>query len=106
MAHFAQVENGTVVTVVVVPDAHEHDGEAYLNDLGLEGRWIQTSYNTYGGVHNGGGVPLRYNFAGIGFTYDPVRDAFIAPEPAPSEDGTWVLDDATLLWTLAPNEDF
>jgi hypothetical protein len=93
MAHFANVQNGLVVNVVVVPDEHEHDGESYLHSLGLDGRWIQTSYNTHGNQHPSG-VPLRGNYAGIGFTYDEGRDAFIAPQPGPE----WVLNEQSLLW--------
>jgi hypothetical protein len=99
MAHFAKVEDGIVTSVLVVPDDHEAEGEAYLNGLGLEGRWIQTSYNTYGGVHAEDGTPLRYNYAGVGFAYDDVRDAFIPPRPdLEPEDGMWVLDETTMLW--------
>jgi hypothetical protein len=94
MAHYAKVEDGIVTNVLVVPDEHEHDGEAYLNGLGLEGRWIQTSYNTSGGVHAYGGTPLRKNYAGIGFTYDEQLEAFIPPQPFPS----WILDTETGLW--------
>jgi hypothetical protein len=104
MAHYAKVEDGVVTSVLVVPDEHEHDGEAYLNSLGLEGRWIQTSYNTYGNVHYGpdgkpdGGVALRYNYAGLGFLYNEARDAFVEPEPEPLKDGVWVFDEETLVW--------
>lgn len=58
------------------------------------GTWKQTSYNTHGGVHNLGGVPLRKNFAGVGYTYDMARDAFIPKRPYPS----WVLDDTECVW--------
>jgi hypothetical protein len=80
MAHFAEIdENNKVVRVLVVPNNEEHRGQDYLaNDLCLGGTWIQTSYNNN----------IRYNFAGIGYTYDEVADAFIAPKPYPS----WVLD--------------
>ena len=54
----------------------------------------RTSYNTSGGVHSGGGIPCRFNYAGIGYTYDTARDAFIAPKPYAS----WVLDEATCRW--------
>ena len=110
MAHYAKVEDGLVTSVLVVPDEHEGDGEAYLNGLGLEGRWVQTSYNTRGNVHYGqdgepdGGVALRYNYAGVGYAYDEDRDAFVAPEPDPIEGGVWVLDDATLTWQFVPEE--
>ena len=56
--------------------------------------WVQTSYNTYGGVHNNGGNSLRKNFAGIGDTYDEDRDAFIAPQPYNS----WTLNESTCQW--------
>jgi hypothetical protein len=107
MAHYAKVENGLVTSVLVVPDEHENNGDAYLNSLGLEGRWVQTSYNSRGGVHYGadgkpdGKTHLRYNYAGIGFAYDEGRDAFIAPRPGVEpEDGEWVLNDDTLLWEV------
>ena len=58
------------------------------------GEWIQTSYNTYGGVHATGGTPLRKNYAGVGFTYDRTRDAFIPPKPFAS----WALNENTCLW--------
>ena len=70
MAHFAKIENGIVTNVVVVDNEHEADGEAYLNSLGLDGIWIQTSYN--------GNV--RGKYAAIGDTYDSVADIFVAPE--------------------------
>ena len=72
-----------------------HRGHDFLaTDLGLGGTWIQTSYNTRGGVHSSGGTPLRKNYAGIGYTYDSGRDAFIPPKPFAS----WVLDEGTCLW--------
>jgi hypothetical protein len=91
MAHFAQIdENNTVIQVIVV--------EQDVIDTGLFGdpaTWIQTSYNTHGGVHSQGGTPLRKNYAGIGYTYDATRDAFIPPKPYAS----WVLNEDTCLWT-------
>ena len=87
MSHFAKVEDGVVTQVVVA-----HDVEWCEENLG--GTFIQTSYNTYGGVHRLGGTPLRYNYAGIGFTYDETRDAFIPPKPFPS----WSLNEDTCLW--------
>lgn len=89
MSHFAKVENGIVTQVIVV--------EQDVIDTGLFGdpsQWVQTSYNTSGGVHITGGTPLRKNYAGIGYTYDAIRDAFIPPKPFPS----WVLNDTTCLW--------
>jgi hypothetical protein len=96
MAHFARIdENNTVIHVVVVDNEHEHRGQQYLaEDLGLGGTWIQTSYNTRGGIHALGGTPLRKNYAGIGYTYDPDRDAFIPAKPSNNS----VLDEETCLW--------
>lgn len=96
MAHFAQIDENNIVTqVLVVGDDQESRGQDFLaNDLGLGGTWIKTSYNTHGGVHSNGGTPLRKNYAGIGYTYDAGRDAFIPPKPFNS----WVLDEDTCLW--------
>jgi hypothetical protein len=95
MAHFARIEQGLVVQVIVIPDEQENNGQNFLSDgLGLLGEWIQTSYNTHGGVHFDGGQPLRKNYAGIGFSYDPDRDAFIPPKPFES----WVLNEGSCLW--------
>lgn len=88
MSHFAKVENGIVTQVLVI--------EQDVIDTGLFGDpalWVKTSYNTYGGQHPEG-RPLRKNFAGVGFTYDQERDAFIPPQPFAS----WVLDEETCLW--------
>ena len=87
MSHFAKVENGIVTQVIVA--------EQDVIDSGMFGiGWVQTSYNTYGGVHKNGGTPLRKNYAGIGFTYDSGRDAFIPPKPFAS----WTLNETTCLW--------
>lgn len=96
MAHFAQIDENNIVTqVLVVGDDQEHRGQEFLaDDLGLGGTWIKTSYNTHGGVHSNGGTPLRKNYAGIGYTYDAGRDAFIPPKPYNS----WVLNEDTCLW--------
>lgn len=95
MSHFAKVENGIVTQVIVADQDFINSGA-----VGNPSDWIQTSYNTYGGVHRNGGVPLRKNYAGVGFTYDAVRDAFIPPKP--SESATFNED--TCLWedTLLP----
>ncbi len=69
MAHFARIEEGIVTQVVFIDNEHETDGENYLPSLGLEGRWVQTSYN--------GNV--RGKYAGIGDTYDEANDEFVAP---------------------------
>lgn len=89
MGHFAKVVNGTVTQVIV---AEPEFFDTFVDSS--PGEWIQTSYNTYGGVHTKGGTPLRKNYAGIGFTYDITKDAFIPPQPYPS----WVLDEDTCLW--------
>ena len=89
MSHFAKVENGTVTQVIVI----EQD-VLNLGHWGDPASWVQTSYNTHGGVHTNGGTPLRKNFAGIGYTYDSERDAFYAPQPFAS----WILDDDTCVW--------
>jgi hypothetical protein len=89
MSHFAKVENGVVTQVIVA--------EQSFIDTRLVGdpkSWIQTSYNTYGGRHPEG-RPLRKNYAGIGYTYDSDRDAFIAPKPFNS----WILNEDTCLWS-------
>lgn len=86
MSHFAKVENG-IVTQVIVAEQDVIDSGAFGDG------WIQTSYNTYGGQHPEG-RPLRKNYAGIGFTYDITRDAFIPPQPFAS----WTLDENTCLW--------
>ena len=71
MAHFAQVDDNNVVTrVLVVDDSNAVDGQNFLaNTLGLGGIWVQTSYNTFGGVHANGGIPLNKNYAGIGYSW-------------------------------------
>ena len=89
MAHFAKVQNGIVTQVIV---AEPEFFETFVDTS--PGEWIQTSYNTYGGVHKLGGTPLRKNYAGTGFTYDKTRDAFIPPQPYPS----WTLNEETCLW--------
>ncbi len=89
MAHFAKVLNGKVVQVIVA------EPEYFDNFVDTSpGDWIQTSYNTIGGVHKNGGTPLRKNYAGVGYTYDKERDAFIPPQPYPS----WTLNEDTCQW--------
>jgi len=89
MAHFAKVVSGKVTKVIV---AEPEFFDTFVDDS--PGSWIQTSYNTRGGVHQLGGTPLRYNYAGIGFTYNKTADAFYEPQPYPS----WTLDTNTYLW--------
>jgi hypothetical protein len=111
MAHFAKVENNVVTNVLVLSNDLEDRGADFLaNDLGLGGTWIQTSYN-----HR-----IRKQFAGIGFTYDPVADVFIAPKPFDSwtldsnhdwqapisvpTEGTWLWDESNLSWIEVTNQ--
>src|SRR5210317_2655360 len=98
MAHFAKVVDGTVTKVIV---AEPEFFDTFVDDS--PGRWVQTSYNTRGGVHyqSDSNTPsddqtkaLRKNYAGKGYTYDATRDAFIPPQPFPS----WVLNEDTCLW--------
>lgn len=89
MTHFARVQDGIVTEVIVI--------EQEMIDTGLWGppeEWIQTSYNTRGGVHRSGGTPLRKNYAGVGYIYDSELDAFIPPKLFAS----WVLDEDTCQW--------
>ena len=90
MAHFAQIDNTNIVIQVIVAEQDFIDSGA----VGDPTKWIQTSYNTQGGIHTQGGTPFRKNFAGIGYTYDLSRDAFIPPKPFPS----WLLDEESCLW--------
>ena len=96
MAHFANIDKNRIVTSVIVAD------QSFI-DSGVVGNpttWIQTSYNTRGGVHYGadgkpdGQPALRKNYAGIGYTYDIEKDAFVPPSPYPS----WRLNVDTCLW--------
>jgi hypothetical protein len=105
MAHFAKLDENNVVVFVTVGRQEDHGKELRLKERTGD-VYKQTSYNTRGGVHYNAetGEPsadqskaLRFNYAGIGFTYDPERDAFIPPKPYES----WVLDEATCLW-VAP----
>jgi hypothetical protein len=88
MAHFAKVLDGKVTQVIV---AEPEFFETFVDSS--PGTWIQTSYNTHGGQHPEG-RPLRKNYAGVGYTYDSVRDAFIPPQPFAS----WTLNEDTCLW--------
>lgn len=89
MAHYAKVQDGIVTSVIVAePDFFD----TFVDSS--PGQWIQTSYNTRGGVHISGGTPLRKNYAGIGYSYDSQRDAFIPPKPFAS----WVLNEETCIW--------
>lgn len=101
MAHFAKLNTSNkVVDVLVVNNdvaTDEAAGIAFLESLyGQEDgiTWKQTSYNTKGNVHSGGGTPLRKNFAYIGGFYNPIDDAFYAPQPFSS----WTLNTTTYVW--------
>jgi hypothetical protein len=95
MSHFAKIENGIVTQVI----AAEHD---FINSgvVGDSSQWVQTSYNTKGGIHYGpngqpdGGIALRANYAGIGYVYDAVNDVFYEPQPYAS----WTLNETTWSW--------
>jgi hypothetical protein len=98
MAHFARIKDGFVDYVVVGRDEDENNEDLLSHD-----GWIykRTSYNTHGGIHYTNGEPsqdqskaFRKNYAGIGFYYDEIRDAFIPPKPYPS----WILNEDTCLW--------
>jgi hypothetical protein len=107
MAHFAEIDENNIVTrVLVVDNSEQHRGQEFLaEDMGLGGRWIQTSYNNN----------FRKQFAGIGYTYDEVNDVFITPQPYaswtldsnfdwqapvpyPNDDNEYYWDEATLSW--------
>jgi hypothetical protein len=97
MAHFAEISESNRVLRVLAIERSELD----TGNWGSPANWIQTSYNTQGGVHYTNGKPsddqtkaLRKNYAGQGFTYDPELDAFYADSPFPS----WVLNKETCLW--------
>jgi len=114
MASFAKIGlNNKVIEVLSVHNnelldsngvEQEVNGIDFLTKLTGWSIWVQTSYNTIGGVHNNGGTPLRKNHAAIGYTYDEDRDAFIPIKPYAS----WVINETTCLWeapTPKPNED-
>lgn len=96
MAHFAEIDENNIVTrVLVVGDDQENRGQEFLaQDLGLGGTWVKTSYNTQAGEHKLGGTPFRKNYAGIGYSYDSGRDAFIPPKPFNS----WTLNESKCIW--------
>jgi hypothetical protein len=98
MAHFAKIDSNNLVESVIIvgnndaPD--EQTGIDFIASIGLTGVWKQTSYNTFKGVHALGGTPLRKNFAGVGFTYDEEKDAFIPPMPFKG----YILNEETCQW--------
>ncbi len=97
MSHFAEIDNDGTIQRVIVAEQDFIDSGA----VGDASNWVQTSYNTRGGIHYApdsndpdGGIALRKNYAGKGYTYDKTRDAFISPQPFPS----WLLDEDTCRW--------
>ena len=120
MAHYAFLNADSVVTEVITGINETELIEGLLPETwygNFRGQVCKrTSYNTHGGVHNNGGTAYRKNYAGIGYTYDAGRDAFIAPQPfaswlldestcrwaapvpMPAEGGPWLWDEATLSW--------
>ena len=113
MAHFVEINDlKKVIQAVVLDNKDTQDtdgnevesiGAKYLHD-GFGGTWVKTSYNTKGGVHKLGGTPFRKNYAGIGYTYDEAKDAFIPPQNYSS----WTLNEDTCQWEAPvayPNDD-
>ena len=98
MSHFAEISgsNNTVIRVIVAEQDFIDSGS-----VGASSNWVKTSYNTHGGVHILGGTPLRKNYAGIGYSYDESRDAFIAPQPEPSASIPYVLNEDSCWWELS-----
>jgi hypothetical protein len=96
MAHYAFLDENNIVTEVIVGKDEGEDNVDWEAHYGaLRGQTCKrTSYNTQGGVHSGGGTPFRKNYAGLGYTYDADRDAFIPPKPYAS----WVLNEQSCLW--------
>ena len=96
MAHYAFLDNSNIVTEVIVG---KNEGEENIDWEVHYGNFRgqvckRTSYNTSGGIHKEGGTPFRKNYAGIGYSYDSIRDAFISPKPYES----WILNEDTCLW--------
>ena len=94
MAHYAFLDENNIVTEVIVgKDEGNFDWEQQYGSFRGQA-CKRTSFNTHGGVHKLGGTPFRKNYASIGYTYDPQRDAFIPPKPFPS----WTMSEETCLW--------
>jgi hypothetical protein len=96
MAHYAFLDGNNTVTEVIVGKDEGEEGVDWEAHYGaFRGQTCKrTSYNTHGGVHSGGGTPFRKNYAGIGYSYNAIRDAFIPPKPYAS----WLLNEDTCLW--------
>jgi hypothetical protein len=110
MAHYAELDDNNIVLRVIVVrtedtlDENGNESETVANSFlyanGITGRFIRTSYNTYGGNHVLGGTPFRKNYAGIEFTYDAQRDAFVTPKPPddPNNPNRYTLNEETCQW--------
>lgn len=105
MAYFAELdENNIVLRVIAVDNKMLIDNQGQESEqVGIDfctslfgGRWLQTSYNTCGNTHSLGKTPFRKNYAGIGFVYDTLRDAFIAPKPTENA----IFNEETCVWTV------
>jgi hypothetical protein len=96
MAHYAFLDENNIVTEVIVGKDEGEDGIDWESHYGaFRGQTCKrTSYNTHGGVHANGGTPFRKNYAGLGYTYDAERDAFIPPKPYAS----WILNEQSCFW--------
>ena len=96
MAHYAFLDSNNIVTEVIVGKDEGEDNIDWEQHYGeFRGQPCKrTSYNTIGGVHTNGGTPYRKNYAGIGYTFDATRNAFIAPKPFSS----WVLNETSCIW--------
>ena len=90
MAHYAEIDENNIVIRVIVIDQDVLESGV----MGDPNNWIQTSYNTYAGVHRLAGTPLRKNYAGVGYVYDKERDAFISPSPF----NNYILNESTCQW--------
>ncbi len=99
MAHWAELDSDNKVIRVLVTQNNEDEGYGFLMSA-FGGRWVKTSYNTVGGQHLLGGTPFRKNFAGVGFTYDEQRDAFIPHKPVDNA----ILNEETCLWEVPTEE--
>lgn len=113
MGHYAKVENGIVTQVIVA------DGPDWC-EKNLGGEWVQTSYNTHGGVHSQGKFPIHKNYAGIGYTFDGIgfaspkpyeswllnKETYLweAPTPKPEDGNAYVWNEETTSWELVPTE--
>jgi hypothetical protein len=96
MAHYAFLDENNIVTEVIVGKNENEEGINWEQHYGNFRSQLckRTSYNTYGGIHQSGGTPFRKNYAGIGYTYDETRNAFIPPKPFNS----WILHEDTCIW--------